>query len=113
MKTSTIYTNEILSGYLMDNNRINVEYLADQIDMVASNEENYYFERLNTRRKIRNIAIGELMFFINRELNFSGYRGYYATNEQVMKFDKEHGGDLEKVLDILEDYIKTTREEHE
>lgn len=113
MKTNTNYTSEILAGYLMNDDRINVEYLADQIDILASNTEMYYFERLNTRRKIRNIAINELMFFINTELKFSGRCGYYATNKQVMKFDKEHGGDLEKVLDILEGYIRTTREENE
>lgn len=113
MKTNMNYTNEILAGYLMDNNRINIESLADQIDILASNTEMYYTERLNTRRKIRNIAINELMFFINTELKFSGHSGYYATNKQVMKFSQDHGGDLEKVLDILEGYIQTTREENE
>lgn len=95
----------------MDNNHVNVEYLADQVDIIASNTEHIYNERMNTRRKLRNIAIGELMFFINQELKFSGYPGYYADNKQVMAFDKEHFGDLEKVLDILEGYIMETRKE--
>lgn len=113
MRTNEAYTNEILGGYLMNNNHINIESLADQIDVLAVNTKNYYLERLNTRRKTRNIAIAEMMFWINTELKYNGYAGYYATNKQVMKFDKEHGGDLEKVLDIIEKYIIITREEME
>ena len=113
MRTNTNYTSEILGGYLMNNDHINVEYLANMVDVLAVNTRSYYEERMNTRRKIRNIAIGELMFWINTELKYNGYEGYYATNKQVMKFDREHGGDLEKVLDILESYIATTREEME
>lgn len=113
MRTNTNYTSEILGGYLMNNDHINIEYLATQVDVLAVNTRSYYEERMNTRRKIRNIAIGELMFWINTELKYSGYPGYYATNAQVMKFDREHGGDLEKVLDILESYIAITREEME
>lgn len=112
MRTNANYTNEILCGYLMNNNRINVASLADQVDVLAVNTRHYYDERRNTRRKPRNIAIDELMFWINTELKYNGYAGYYATNKQVMKFDKEHGGDLEKVLDIIEGYIITTREEY-
>ena len=113
MRTNANYTNEILGGYLMSNNHINIEALAYQIDVLAVNTKLYYNERLNTRRKIRNIAINELMFWINTELKYCGYPGYYATNKQVMKFDKDHGGDLEKVLDIIESYILITRQEME
>ena len=113
MRTNATYTGEILGGYLMPNNHINIESLADQVDVLAVNTRSYYEERMNTRRKVRNIAIDELMFWINTELKYNGYEGYYATNKQVMKFDREHGGDLEKVLDILESYIAVTREEME
>lgn len=112
MRTKENYTYEILGGYLMNNDHINIESLADQIDVLAVNTRHMYDEKLNTRRKIRNIAISELMFWINTELKYSGYPGYYATNAQVMKFDKDHGGDLEKVLDIIEKYIKITRDEY-
>ena len=113
MKTEKTKTYEILSGYLMNNNRINIEYLADQIMIISDNEYSLYKERFNTRRKIRNIAINELMFFINQELKYSGYAGYYATSKQVINFDKEHGGDIEKVLDIVEENIERTRKECE
>lgn len=112
MRTNANYTNEILGGYLMNNDHINIESLANQIDVLAVNTRRYYEERLNTRRKIRNIAINEMMFWINTELKYNGYTGYYATNKQVMKFDQDHGGDLEKVLDIVVEYIKITREEY-
>ena len=112
MKTNAAFTNEVLGGYLMDNNRVNVEYLAEQITITAENEAHLYEERFNTRRKTRNIAINEMMFFINLMLKYNGRRGYYASNAQVMKFDREHGGDLEAVLDIIEAEIIETRNEN-
>lgn len=112
MRTNANYTNEILGGYLMNNDHINIESLANQVDVLAVNTRRYYDERRNTRRKIRNIAIDELMFWINTELKYNGYPGYYATNAQVMKFDKDHGGDLEKVLDKVVEYIQITRDEY-
>ena len=112
-KTDKKKTYEILSGYLMNNNHVNIEYLADQIILISDNESRLYHERFNTRRKTRNIAINELMFFIDTELKYSGYPGYYATNKHVTDFSKEHGGDLEKVLDIVEENIERTRKECE
>ena len=112
-KTDKNKTYEILGGYLMDNNHINIESLADEIMILSDNTKNLYFERFNTRRKIRNIAINELMFFIDTHLNYFGYPGYYATSKQVIDFSKEHGGDIEKVLDIVEKNIEITRKECE
>jgi len=111
MRTDKNKTFEILGGYLMNNNHLNIGYFAEMVIIVSDNESTLYKERFNTRRKTRNIAINELMHFINSELKYSGYDGYYATNKQVMDFDKEHGGDLEKVLDIVENNIITTRKE--
>ena len=105
-------TFEILGGYLMNNNELNIEYFADQVEIIASNTRFLYEDRFNTRRKLRNIAITELMFFIDQELYYSGYEGFYATNKQVMKWDSEHGYGLEKVLDILEQNILTDRSEN-
>lgn len=112
-KTDKQKTYEILGGYLMNNNRINIEYLAEQVMIISDNEYMLYKERFNTRRKIRNIAINELMFFIDTELKYFGYPGYYATSKQVIDFSKEHGGDIEKVLDIVEKNILETRKECE
>lgn len=110
-RTDINKTYEILGGYLMNDNKLNIEYFAHLVDITADNTEHVYKERFNTRRKIRNIAISELMYFIDRELYFAGYEEYYATNKQVMKWDKEHGGGLESVLDILVDRIQAERNE--
>lgn len=111
MRTNMNYTNEILGGYLMDNNEVNAGYLADEIRWYGDAREHLYNECFNTRRKTRNVAINWMMDFINDKLKDWGYRGYYATNQQVMKFDREHGNSLEKMLDILEEHIKEEREE--
>jgi len=110
-RTNQDYTYEILGGYLMSNNELNIEYFAHLVNITAENTEELYYERFNTRRKRRNIAINEMMFFINQELYFNGYETYFATNQQVMKWDKEHNNGLEKVLDIVEESIQTTRDE--
>ncbi len=110
MKTNINYTYEVLGGYLMDNNKVNAGYLAEEIKDHGWTYENLYNECFNTRRKPRNVAINWMMDFINKQLVNNGYRGYYATNQQVMKFDKQHGG-LEDVLDILEAGIKQERED--
>ena len=95
----------------MSNNRLNVGYFADAVTLFSDNNEMLYKERFNTRRKTRNIAINEMMAFINRELKFAGYTGYYADNKQVMKWDRKHDGGLEAALDIIEANVIQTREE--
>lgn len=113
MKTNQERTYEILNGYLMSNNHINIESLAEEIIINAVNDRQLYEERMNnTRRKIRNIAISELLTYINICLEWYGYRGYYATSKQLIKYDREHGGDLEKVLDYIVDNIQAERAEY-
>lgn len=115
MKTCKAYTHEILGGYLMNNNKVNVEYLAHCINVYAVNGNEALYNEIKTfnpnRRKRRNVAINELMQFVNYELQCAGYKNYYATNAQVMQFDKMHGGSLEEVLDILEELIAAERAE--
>lgn len=109
--TSTAATLEIIGGYCMPNGRLNVEYFAGQVSLICDNTDFMYKERFNTRRKSRNLAINEMLFFIDRELGFAGYTGYYATNKQCIDWDRAHGGDLEAALDIIEAEILRTREE--
>ena len=114
MRTNVNYTNEVLGDYLMENNSVNVESLADNIWITAINNRATYEEIVyNTRRKIRDIAISCLMNWIDENLKYSGYAGYYATNKQVMKFDKEHNNSLEKVLDLIVSWIEIEREDLE
>ena len=110
--TKKVYTYEILNGYCMNNGRVNIEYLAEQIYIVCNNDARTYGQaRNNNRIKTRNIAINWLMFFVNTELKFSGYNRYYCTSKHLMDYDREHNGDLERVLDIVENYIKEIKEE--
>ena len=109
--TNQNYTFEVLGGYLDYNNRVNAEYLADSIEVVFVNDCEQYAELLNNRRRARSLAIDWLMRFVNMELGFAGYKGYTATNAQVMNFDRQHGGGLERVLDNVTAYINDYRRE--
>lgn len=113
MQTSKEKTYEILGGYLMSNNELNAEYLASEIIADADNTESCYKEmRENTRRKPRNIAISFMLGYIRTCLDwYYPERGYYATSKQCIQFDREHGGSLERVLDIVEEHIKEERAE--
>ena len=113
MKTRQEKTFEVLGGYLMSDNTVNAEYIAREIQLVIlDNTETGYREMHNTRRRARAVAIEALMAFVNEQLNeWNPGAGLYATNAQVMKFDREHGGSLEKALDIVEAYIIEERAE--
>jgi hypothetical protein len=111
MHTNTIYTHNILNGYTDAAGRIDVNYFAHCVEIVADNNRPTSEEKYNTRRKPRNVAITWLMYFIDTELYFNYGRGYYATNAQVMKWDKTHAGQLEEVLDIVTNYIIAERNE--
>lgn len=112
--TNQKYTNEILGGYLMNNGRLNTEYLFLQVDIHTTNTKKLYeFMHEKNRMKVRNVAIGLLKSFVNCELRFAGYAGYECTNQQLMKFDKEHGNGLTEVLDMIEAWIIEERKERE
>lgn len=51
------------------------------------------------------------MYWIDENIKYNGHAGYCATNKQVMNFDRNHGGSLEKVLDELTNYIIEERKE--
>ena len=112
MHTNTCNTHDILNSYTTAG-KIDIEYIAHCIQIVCENDDpTICNEKYNTRRKPRNVAIGWLMHWINTELNFNYGRGYYATNKQVMQWDKTHAGQLEKVLDIITNYIIAERNEN-
>ena len=113
MKTNINYTYEILNGYAMNDTHINVDSLTDNIWITAINTIQLYeaIRTPNKRQKTRNLAIMCLMYWINENLKYCGHSGYYATNKQVMKYDQEHGNDIEKVLDLLVEWIEEERNE--
>lgn len=112
--TNQNFTNEILGGYLMNNDRLNTEYLFLQVDIHTSNTRKLYdFMHEKNRMKVRNVAISLLKSFVDSELRFAGYVGYECTSKQLMKFDKEHGNGLMEVLDMIETWIIEERKERE
>lgn len=112
MRTSAIITNEIINNYADATGKIDVEYFAHCVVIVADNNRPTSSEKYNTRRKPRAVAISWLMYFIDTEIKYQDHPGYYATNKQVMQWDRTHGGQLEKVLDIVESYINDERNEN-
>jgi hypothetical protein len=111
MHTNTNYTHNILNGYTDAAGHIDIKYFAHCVEIVADNNRDTSEEKYNTRRKPRNVAIAWLMYFIDTELYFNYGRGYYATNKQVMQWDKTHAGQLEEVLDLVTNYIIAERNE--
>lgn len=110
--TKKAYTYEILNGYCMNNDRVNTEYLADQIIATCDNDKSLYeMAKENKRMKTRNIAIQWTKFFVDLMLKYNGHRDYTCINQHLMDYDRKHGNDLEKVLDIVEEYIIELRNE--
>lgn len=112
MKTSATITNEIINNYADENGKIDIDYFAHCVQIVCDNDgPQICNEKYNTRRKPRAVAINWLMYFINTEFKYQNYTGYYATNKQVIQWDRTHGGQLERVLDLVEEYINQERNE--
>ena len=112
MHTNTLFTHEVLNNYADAAGKIDIAYFAHCVQIVADNNRPTSEEKNNTRRKPRNVAITWLMYFIDTELKFQDHPGYYATNKQVMQWDRSHGGQLEKVLDLVTAYIIDERNEN-
>lgn len=112
MRTNTNITNEVLNNYADAAGLIDIKYFAHCVQIVADNNRPTSDEKYNTRRKPRNVAIQWLMYFIDTEIKYQDHPGYCATNKQVMQWNRTHGGQLEKVLDIVEKYIVDERNEN-
>ena len=110
MKQNINHTNEILNGYKMINDKLNVDYLADCIILIGENTERTYNQITNTRRKPLNVALEWVLHFINTELEYSGYRGYYATLYHLKAYEK-HNDELNEVIYKVAEYITESRKE--
>lgn len=112
MRTNKNFTYEVINNYADAAGKIDISYFAHCVVIVADNNRATCEEKYNTRRKARAVGISWLMYFIDSELKFQDHPGFYATNKQVMQWDRENGGQLEKVLDIVEKYIIDERNEN-
>lgn len=104
MKTNQNFTHEILGGYLMSNNKLNTEYLSEQVYIVAINTRYIYDKVRNNRIKPLSIAKCAICEFVNTELTYNGYNTV-CTYKQITNFKR----DIEKVIEILENMFKDER----
>lgn len=110
MKTCKNYTFEILGGYLMNNNELNVEYFIHCVQITAENNKpTYDLLYSDKRKKSLNIALEWVLYFIDQELSFSGYKGYTATIKHLQAFEKEHTS-LIIAIEQLTAYVNNKRE---
>lgn len=103
-------TFEILNGYLMSNNTLNVDYLTDQIYIVCYNTESMHNLLYNKRKKSLNIALEWVLHFINTELNFAGYQNNYANLYHIKAYEKAHP-EMITVIEKLTEIIDELRTE--
>lgn len=107
--TNQFKTKEIIDGYRMDNNNINVEYFTEQITLFAMNTEELYNNMKNTRIKPESVAKNWICSFINFMLKCNGYNGYICTYTQVRN---ELANQLEEIENNVTDYVIAEREEY-
>lgn len=108
MRTNKIYTFNILHAYAGEN-EFDFEYFANLVIRFGDNFETIYWERFNKDRTTKDLAIFELISFLNFCLKNAEYPEYFATYAQVQEYDKKHGEAIAKALEIIEANIIDTR----
>ena len=106
MKTNQKFTHEILSGYLMSNDKLNVEYLVENVYILAINTCYIYDKIRNNRVKPLSIAKCAICEFVNEGLKYYGYNTV-CTYKQITNFKR----DIDKVVETLEIMFKDERKE--
>ena len=99
-----------LDGYKMNNNKFNVEYLAEQVEILAENTRSTYELLTNTHIKNNNVALYWLMHFINTEMQYNGFEGCYCTIAQIQSIEKQNP-ELITVIESVRDYVIEVRKE--
>ena len=112
MATNKQKTFDALNGaYLMENNKINEDYLNDTLQIFLLNERLLYDALHNTRQKPESVAWTALMFTANDRLKNEEYpEKYFASSDQLKKWLSEYGRDYETISDTVE-FIKRERQE--
>lgn len=110
--TKQEFTFEVLGGYLMDNNRLNVEYLASEIDVCCCNWYDSWNYAVDKKHDPKKVAINWVCTWINWMLDYIGYKRYSCTWQQVKKFNAQHDNGVDKVVDILTENIRNYQIEY-
>ena len=116
--TNQAYTFEALGGFLMNNNEVNAESLADNVEVTCMNDRNSY-DYMTERRKsgafvhtAEAVAVYWLCSWINAEMHYCyGHNYSYCTYKQVKRFNDLHNKSIDKVLKLLTEIIEAERKE--
>ena len=110
MKTKQIYTFEVLNSYFeTPAGGINADWLTLQVVLYMENNRALLDAMRTTRRRAHSVAWEGFLAWINNELRLER-PGYYASNDQVKKWLKDHGAGYELLAPVVE-YIKDIRTE--
>lgn len=95
-------TKQVIFEYLQPDNKLNIDALVNQVEILNSNTEQQYNILKNTRIKNTNVALQWLLYFIKTELYFDGFKNYYATIQQIKTIEKSHP----ELITVIEELTK-------
>lgn len=108
MKTNINYTREVLGGYIMSDNTLNIQSLVDSVTVVADNDRKFYDRLKSNRTPIISLVKSAICMFVNAELKYNyGYIDYTCTWKQIEKY----GHNIDGVIAELIDYYTEERKE--
>lgn len=110
MRTKKEFTLEVLNGYFeTEAGTINADWLTHQVVLFMENDRVLLDAMRTTRRRAYSVAWEGFLAWINNELKLER-PGYYASNDQVKKWLKDHGAGYE-VLNGVIDRVNVERAE--
>ena len=92
-KTNQTHTHEILNGWLMSDNNLNVESVVDNIRVEMVNTRHLWDRIRNRRIKPESIAKSAICEWVNSQLTWHGYKTV-CTWRQIASY----GHDIDKVI---------------
>lgn len=110
--TKQEYTFEILGGFLMNDNSVNAEYLADNIHVSVTSWGIEWYDAVKNCKKPLSLAKNMLCSWINSMLDWHGYKNYTCTYKQVKRFDDLHNNSINDTLDLIVDMIVADQKEY-
>lgn len=102
MRTKQIYTFDVLNSYFeTPAGGINADWLTHQVVIFMENDRVLYDAMRTTRRRPSSVAWEGFIAWINNELKLER-PGYYASNDQVKKWLKDHSAGYEILSGVIE-----------
>lgn len=105
MRTKQDITYQLLDTYIEIDGTYNLLKLsADVMDFIYT-DEIATEEQYNKDRDIKHTAYLLLLYYLNETLNKQGHTNFYATYQQLRKYNKKHSNCIDKTIDLLIFYI--------